>query len=48
MLPCLARGLFLLRCWLPVTALDEFARWHFPFPHRPGDPDSFRPQGAPA
>jgi NAD(P)-dependent dehydrogenase (short-subunit alcohol dehydrogenase family) len=42
----LARGLFLLRRWLPAAAFDAFVRRQFPFPHPQTDPDRPRPQGA--
>jgi NAD(P)-dependent dehydrogenase (short-subunit alcohol dehydrogenase family) len=42
----LARGLFLLRRWLPPAAFDAFVRSQFPFPHPQTDPDRPRPQGA--
>jgi len=42
----LARGLFLLRRWLPPAAFDAFVRRQFPFPHPPTDSGPSRPQGA--
>lgn len=42
----LARGLFLLRRWLPAAAFDAFVRAQFPFPHPQKDPDPARPQEA--
>jgi hypothetical protein len=42
----LARGLFLLRRWLPPAAFDIFVRRQFPFPDPQTDPDPPRPQGA--
>ena len=42
----LARGLFLLRRWLPAAAFDAFVRTQFPFPHPQAGPGSSRPQGA--
>src|SRR5712691_1997045 len=42
----LARGLFLLRRWLPAAAFDAFVRRQFPFPEPQDDPDLSRPQGA--
>ena len=42
----LARGLFLLRRWLPAAAFDAFVRRQFPFPRPQTDPDRPRPQGA--
>ncbi|HEX9358120.1 MAG TPA: hypothetical protein VF933_30425, partial [Streptosporangiaceae bacterium] len=42
----LARGLFLLRRWLPAAAFDAFLRTQFPFPHPQAGPGSSRPQGA--
>jgi len=42
----LARGLFLLRRWLPPAAFDAFVRTQFPFPHPQADHDPARPRGA--
>jgi NAD(P)-dependent dehydrogenase (short-subunit alcohol dehydrogenase family) len=42
----LARGLFLLRRWLPAAAFDAFVRTQFPFPDPQQDPDPSRPQRA--
>ena len=42
----LARGLFLLRRWLPPAAFDAFVRSQFPFPDPRKDPDRSRPHGA--
>jgi NAD(P)-dependent dehydrogenase (short-subunit alcohol dehydrogenase family) len=42
----LARGLFLLRRWLPPAAFDAFVRSQFPFPHPQADHDPARPRGA--
>jgi NAD(P)-dependent dehydrogenase (short-subunit alcohol dehydrogenase family) len=42
----LARGLFLLRRWLPPAAFDAFVRTQFPFPDPQQNPDPSRPQGA--
>jgi NAD(P)-dependent dehydrogenase (short-subunit alcohol dehydrogenase family) len=41
----LARGLFLLRRWLPASAFDAFIRRQFPVPHPQADPDPSRPRG---
>jgi len=38
----LARGLFLLRRWLPAAAFDAFVRSQFPFPHPQTDPGPSR------
>ncbi len=42
----LARGLFLLRRWLPPAASDAFVRTQFPFPHPQAGPGPSRPQRA--
>jgi len=42
----LARGLFLLRRWLPPAAFDAFVRSQFPFPDPQTNPDRPCPQGA--
>ncbi len=42
----LARGLFLLRRWLPPAAFDAFVRTQFPFPHPQAGPGPSRPQRA--
>jgi len=39
----LARGLFLLRRWLPAPAFDAFLRTQFPVPQRPRTPVSAAP-----
>jgi NAD(P)-dependent dehydrogenase (short-subunit alcohol dehydrogenase family) len=38
----LARGLFLLRRWLPAAAFDAFVRRQFPFPDPQADPGPSR------